>query len=96
MLWNVLIHALVGSRKGFIDFTDFMCNIESLRISLELVTSKSLLEVINNANNTSLGDDDDVDGAEKTGDYTAGGRPLKRRHSSVTTEECEYFINVFS
>ena len=100
MLWNVLIHALVGSRKGFIDFTDFMCNIESLRISLELVTSKSLLEVISNANNMSLVekiDGDDVDDwAEKTDDYTAGGRPLKRRHSSVTTEECEYFINVFS
>ena len=58
------------------------------------MTSKSLLEVISNVNNMSLFDD--VDGAEKTDGYTAGGRPLKRRHSSVTTEECEYFINVFS
>ena len=80
MLWNVLIHALVGSRKGFIDFTDFMCNIESLRISLELVTSKSLLEAIINAMSlVEKIDGDDVDDwAEKTDGYTARGRPLKR------------------
>ena len=99
MLWNVLIHALVGSRKGFIDFTDFICNIESFRISLDLVASMILLEVISNANCMSLVekiDGDDVDGAEKTDGYTAGGRPLKRRPSSVTAKECEYFIREIS